>query len=136
MLKKLTLLIAFASAFAVTTHAATIAWGAGQYNGFSKFNAAELPIGNLVRLGNFSLTDGQITAFFNAGNIASLNANFVEVATAKIGDGAGAPSNFAASSAPDTTAVAGLQMYYWAYASTDNTSTTTSKNSAFEVSGL
>jgi len=133
MLKKLTLLVTIACASAVTSHAASILWGAYTDNGFSQSSAAELPIGNLVRLGNFSLTDGQITAFFNAGDIASLNANFVEVATAKIGDGIGAPSNFAASSAPDTTAVAGLQMYYWAYASTDNTSTTTSKNTAFEM---
>lgn len=133
MPKKLVYSIIVISVLGFNAHAASIVWGAMEDNGFSQSNAAELPIGNLVRLGNFSLTNGQIQAFFSVGDIGSLNANFVEVATAKIGDGIGAPSNLAVTSSPDTSAVEGLQMYYWVYAATNNTSNATSMSTAFEM---
>lgn len=133
MLKKLTLAIGFAGLLIAPARAATIAWGAGQDNGFSAQNGAELATGNLVRLGTFSLSDGQIQALFSVGNIAGLDASFTEIAVANIGDNIGAPSNFAQTSNVDTGAVAGLQLYFWAYNSTNNSSVATSKATAFEM---
>ncbi len=134
MIKNLVYSIIVVSVLRFNAHASSVVWGATEDNGFSQSNAAELPIGNLVRLGNFSLTNGQIQAFFSVGDIGSLNFNFVEVATAKIGDGGlNAPSNLAVTSTTDTSAVAGLQMYYWVYAATNNTSNATSMSTAFEM---
>ena len=133
MIKNLVYSIIVISVLRFNAHASSVVWGATEDNGFSQSNTAELPVGNLVRLGNFSLTNGQIQAFFSVGDIGSLTANFVEVATAKIGDGLNAPSNLAVISSPDTSAVAGLQMYYWVYAATNNTSNATSMSTAFEM---
>ena len=133
MIKNLAYSIIVISALGFNAHASSVVWGATEDNGFSQSSTAELPIGNLVRLGNFSLTNGQIQAFFSVGDIGSLTANFVEVATAKIGDGLNAPSNLAVTSTPNTSAVAGLQMYYWVYAATNNTSNATSMSTAFEM---
>lgn len=133
MFKKLALSISLAVLITGSAHAAAIVWGAGQDNGFSQTNGTELAIGNLVRLGNFSISDGQIQAFFSAGNIAALNSNFTEIAVGHIGDNIGAPSNFAESDNVDTTAVAGLQLYFWAYYSSNNTSPATSISTALQM---
>ncbi len=131
MTKHFVLSLAAALGLAATSSAATIVWGAGQDNGFSLFSGAELPQQSLVRLGYFNLTDAQIQAIGT--NVGLLNSSFTEIATARIGDGIGAPSNFSKSSTADTSAVVGLQMYLWAFASTDNSSVTNSINSATQI---
>jgi hypothetical protein len=133
MLNKLALSICLGTFVTSSSMAATIAWGAGQDNGFSLSNGTELAVGNLVRLGHFSITDGQIQAFFSAGNIGALNSSFTEIAVAQIGDDFAVPSNFGKSSTPDTTAVAGLQLYFWAYHSSNNSSTANSIITALQM---
>lgn len=121
-------------------HGATINWAAFFDNGLaSQSPVAELEVGSLVRLGTFKIggipmTPAQIQA--NAQNVAFLNSNFVQVATARIGDntaGVLGPSPLAAhfSSAASVNTggtgtnplnVAGDQMYLWAFSSGDNSS--------------
>ncbi len=66
-------------------NAASISTSAAQSSGFSLVDGTDLPLGSVVRLGVFNLTDVQIVA--NASDYAFLNANFVTLDTAFIGKG-------------------------------------------------
>jgi hypothetical protein len=116
-------------------HAATIVWGAGQDNGFSLQNGSNLGIGNLARVGTFNVSDAVIAA--NAGNISFLNSHFTEFGNARIGDNFGVAEHFSmnsvANSGPAGLNIEGAQIYYWVFASTDNSSVANSISTAFQL---
>ena len=131
--RKLVISIVAAVAMSGAVHAATVAWGASITNGFSLENGSELAAGNLVRLGVFALSDAQISDAFAAGNVGLLDSSFLEVGSARVGAGLegldghlSAVTNF-----PNTTPA--LQMYMWAFDSTDNSSAAASINSAQQI---
>lgn len=137
MLNKI--LVSFACSLVVSTvcNAASIAWSATQDNGLGRVGpVADLPMGNLIRLGTFNtLTDSQILTNFNIGNIAALESDFTQGDTAIIGEGTGVASLFAKNSSVNTATLGlvGKQIYFWAYASSDNSTVTNSKNTAFQM---
>src|SRR5207249_2341629 len=108
MKKLLILLSALLALLVAHGQAATVNWSAGINNGLSLANGTNLSAGSLVRLGYFctsgtgaQLTDAQIQALANSP--ATLNNNFVEVASTTIGSGVGSVAgHFAASSTADT----------------------------------
>lgn len=118
------------------SEAATIVWGAAQDNGFSMMDGSNLKANNLVRIGTFDFANpDDITA--NQLNIAFLNSHFTELAAGRIGDGlGGADEHFSHTDNANTGAsglnVAGARIYMWVFASSDNSSATASRNSAFQ----
>jgi hypothetical protein len=115
------------------TQAAAIAWSATVANGFSLANGAELPAGNLARLGVFSLSDSEITAAAEAGNIGLLNGNFLEVGSTRIGDGLGGTDGHFEAGTDFANTTPNRQMYFWIFFSTDNSSNSASINSAVQI---
>src|SRR5689334_12128326 len=67
------------------SQASQVTWGAFTSNGVGDASGNPLPLGDLVEVGHFNLTDAQITA--NGNNEAFLMQNFVQYASAFIGDG-------------------------------------------------
>jgi PEP-CTERM motif len=130
-LKKIALTINLLFAIVSASDAATIVFSAGESNSLNEENGTDLAIGNLVRLGVFSLTDSQIQA--NSGNVAFLNSNFTQIGTARIGDAFGFPGHFSKSVTLDTTSIAGQQMALWVFKSADNSSDLASVNSALQI---
>ncbi|HET6407525.1 MAG TPA: PEP-CTERM sorting domain-containing protein, partial [Chthoniobacteraceae bacterium] len=112
--------------------AASILFKASMDNGFTLSNGTTmLPVGSLVRLGSFNLTDSVIAQ--NQDNVAFLAQNFVEFGNARIGDGVGgAAGYFQKTSSADPNPVgpghpnglnlANKQVYLWLFASSDNSS--------------
>ena len=101
--------------------AASIAWSAtpAAFYGFDLFSGADVPVGALVRVGNFNITDTVIQQ--NALNVTFLNSNFVEAGFTTIGTGAGNnPGFFSASSNYNAaaTGLAGKQVYFWVFSGT------------------
>jgi len=133
MYKKLAITFSVALAMIAGAQAAAITWGATVSNGFSLANGSELPDNNLARIGVFSLTDAQITAAATAGDKALLDANFLEVGNARIGDNLGDINGHFADvdNFPNTTP--GRQLMYWVFASTDNSTPAASRASAFQI---
>lgn len=114
-----------AHAALVEAPAAAVDWSAAIANGFSWKNGAALPAGNLVLIGYFKLTDEAIME--NSSDLGYLEDNFVEFASARIGDGVGGINgHFSASSTGDTGSsgldLAGKQMFFWVFGSSDTTS--------------
>jgi len=106
----------------VTAEASQVTWGAAISNGVGDASGNPLPIGDLVLLGHFNLTDAQITA--NGSNEAFLMQNFVQYASAFIGDGAPAGPNpsdnqgyWLANSvnSSNTLSIQNTQIYYWVF---------------------
>lgn len=81
-----------------------------------------------MRLGAFDLSDAQIQA--NSFNIPFLNSHFTLVDSARIGDNIGTPSNFQITRNLEVSSVAGEQIYYWVFESTDNSTLASSFNTA------
>ena len=131
MLKKIALTIIPALAMVSASDAANVVFGSGESNSFSEENGTDLAVGNLARLGVFSLTDAQIQA--NSGNVAFLNSNFTQIGTARIGDSFGLPGHFLQSVQFDTTSIAGRQMALWVFKSANNSSDMASVNSALQI---
>src|SRR5688572_24465699 len=122
-------LLLFSSAFFVCSlqaQSATLVWSASLVsNGFDQVGGADLSPGSLIRAGFFDIADDMITA--NANSLAGvqfLNTHFTEYATARIGEGvnnnAGHFANTDNQTGPAATALAGRQIYLWAFSSLDN----------------
>ncbi len=98
--------------------AQTVNWAAQNANGLGLADGtSRVPVGNLVRLGTFDITDLNIQA--NQGGFAYLNSHFTQYGTVTIGQGFGGnPGHFAASNSGPTESgpnIAGQQIYYWAF---------------------
>jgi hypothetical protein len=135
MLKNSFLALAVALSVASSSQAATIVWGAQQDNGLSTFGGAELSqTQGFIRLGFFNLSDAAILAAFNTGDLSALANAFTEFGFGRIGDGLGVPSNFAEQTTANAEALGlvGKQIYFWAFRSTDITSSSTAVNTALE----
>ena len=128
MLKKIAITLSLAFAIVSATNAATIVSGADTSNGFSDQDGTDLGAGNLVRVGVFNLTDAQIQSAFAAQNFAALEQGFIQLGTARMGDGFGFSGHYTKGIDADTTSTAGLQLALWVYKSGDNTSDTASIN--------
>ena len=125
-MKKLSFLLA--SVFAsLTVHGATVNWSAQVDVGFASSNNAALSQGNYIRLGYFAISDAAVAALANptVGNVATLNASFVQFGRAQVGDAFGldgffqSASNFSYSANPsfDNT----KQAYMWVVKAGNNT---------------
>lgn len=126
----------FLIAFTATAlNAATITWNASlSKNGFDILNGTDLAVGSLVRVGTFNISDAVISA--NAGNVAFLDSNFVQAGFTSIGSGVGnAAGHFSLTSSNYANAVtlAGKQIYYWAFFSTNNATEATSISTATQI---
>ena len=121
MKRTLTLLLLGIS-FVAHGLAATINFSSALDNGVSLLDGSNLPAGSLVRVGYFrdsgtgvQLTDAQIQAL--AVSPTTLNASFVEVGTATVGNGfsTAVAGHFAAVANADTASlnVVGQQIYVW-----------------------
>jgi hypothetical protein len=111
--------------------AATIVFNAGESNSVNEENGTDLAVGNLVRVGVFSLTDPQIQA--NSGNVAFLNSNFTQIGVARIGEGFGFPGHWTGSVTYNQNPIAEQQVALWIFKSADNSSDITSVNSALQI---
>jgi hypothetical protein len=128
--------IALISSLTQIAQGATVVWAAANDNGFSLANGSNLPVGSLIRVGTFDITDGVIAA--NAGNIPFLNSHFIEFGNARIGDGVGGiPEHFnktsEANSGTSGLNIVGAQIYFWAFASGDNSTVASSIATAFQL---
>lgn len=131
MIQKIALTISLALAIVPASDASSFVFGAGESNSFSEENGTDLDVGNLVRLGVFSLTDAQIQA--NSSNVAFLNSGFTQIGTARIGDSFGLQGHFLQSVQFDSNSIAGRQMALWVFKSANNSSDLASVNSALQI---
>lgn len=137
--------IAFGVGAAMVARSATINWSADQANGFSLPGGADLPVGDLVRVGVFkdatgalaspsgptTAVDANVTANFS--NTAYLDSHFVDFGDSRIGAGGNPADFFLAQSTANATAVGnplvdvqGQQIYIWVLHSTDNSTVASS----------
>lgn len=110
---------------AISARAAQVTWGAQVSNGLGTADGSDLPVGNLVRLGTFNISDSTIAA--NAKNVTYLNSHFIEFAHAANGDNvSGHKAHWAADSSNSSTSlgVANIRIYYWAFNSSSLTTAT------------
>ena len=128
MLKKIAVTFSVAFAIVSASYAATIVSGADTSNGFSDTDGTDLGVGNLVRVGVFTLTDSQIQSAFAVNDFAALNQGFIQLGTTRMGANFGVPGHYTSGFEADTTNTAGLQLALWVYKSGDNTSDTASIN--------
>jgi hypothetical protein len=104
-------------AMSTVAQAASVVWSA-TVNGLDSSSGADLAAGSLVRVGTFDLTDAEIIA--SAFNIPFLDAHFTEFGNTVIGAGGTAAGHFSTQSnnnSATATALAGSQIYVWAFAS-------------------
>lgn len=116
------------SSHAQVTPQAQVIWGAYALNSVATAKGMDLPVGDLALLGSFDLTPSQIQA--DASSVSLLEANFVQYASAPIGDGnpAGTPQPAPGFWLTDTIAstdkvivgnetfsIAHDQIYYWVF---------------------
>ncbi len=92
-----------------------------------------LEVNSLVRIGLFDVDLTTVQA--NSADFSYLKTHFVELDTARIGDGVAGSAGFVADSftldtKASSNALGGQLLYVWAYKSTDNTSVTQSINTA------
>jgi hypothetical protein len=101
--------------FPLGAQVVSVSWGAQNSNGLGDAAGSELPIGDLIRIGSFTLTDAQVQAA--ASNFSALNAAFVQYGTAAVGDGFGFAAHWAAvtSASTDSLGINGHRIYYWAF---------------------
>jgi len=138
-MKKLIPIVSLLALSISSVNAATLVWSASTArNGFDLLDGTDLPVGNLVRAGFFDVSDTFISD--NSGTLAGLqilDSHFTEFATAKIGDGVGGNAGFFSHNdsllGATAAALAGKQIYLWAFASTDNQSTSSSLLTAFQT---
>jgi len=123
---------------AISAPAATINWSAtpAPGYGFDQTSGIDLPVGSLLRVGTFNISDTLIAQ--NAFDVSYLNANFVEAGFTTIGTGiAGNPKDgfFTATSNYNavTTALTSRQVYLWVFKSSTDTNPGTSLASATEI---
>ena len=117
------LLVLTAMVFApVVARAGTVDWTAFGAVLTLTNNTTAAPVGSTVKLGVFNLTDAQILAAHNIGDIAALSAGFSQFDIGAVGDvGLGLPGVWGLTKTVDftTTALsfAGKTIYLWATAS-------------------
>jgi len=118
--KKLSWLLSVSVALAllakpVQAQVVTVNWGAQNSNGLGTSGGAELPIGDLIRIGTFNLTDAQIQQ--NQFDLNLLNASFIQYGTAVIGEAVDVAAYWSASTTASTDALGinGDKIYYWAF---------------------
>lgn len=123
---------AMVATFVATGHSATtLEWGAKTSNGLANAGGAELPVGDLVRVGTFvGLNDAQIIA--NQGNVSFLNSHWVDFGDGHIGDVYGIHGFFddASTNSVSGLNIAGDQIYLWVFDSTNNSSLSSSLSTA------
>jgi hypothetical protein len=106
---------------AAPVRSAQVAWGAAESNGVGLADGTDLPVGDLVRIGRFDISDTQISA--NATDVAYLNSHFIEFAHAAIGDGnvngdgEKYPAHWLANSnvSSNSLGLANTGIYYWIF---------------------
>jgi hypothetical protein len=106
--------------------------------GIGDAQGTDLPVGNLVRVGAFTVPESVVAS--NRYNVAFLQTNFVEFGTTTIGAGIApaVPAHFASSLAADTSTlgIEGQRIYLWVFNATTRTAATqhailTSSNAAW-----
>ncbi len=124
-MKRTILLGACSLLAAAAVQASQVTWGAYQSNGVGIADSGGQPLalGDIVLLGHFNLTNSQIVA--NGNNRSFLLANFVQYASAFIGDGNPSGSvnpqdntgYWLANSVNSSNAlgIQGTEMYYWVF---------------------
>ncbi len=118
MIKKT--LLALAAVFLSTpVYGATIVWNAASDAGLSLPNGNMLPVGNLVRMGIFDISDAQIQQ--NKFDLLFLDSHFMQLGEVRIGDNVGgSPGYWAASNNVDTkpsvSNLGGKQIMLWGFA--------------------
>ncbi|MBA3962069.1 MAG: DVUA0089 family protein [Chthoniobacterales bacterium] len=108
--------VVIASFLAISVDASQVSWGAADSNGIGGVNGTDLPVGNLVRVGSFNISDSQIVA--NKTDLAFLESHFIEFGRAAIGDGVGGIAAFwfkNTTASTDALAIAGARIYYFIY---------------------
>ncbi len=124
--KKTGLFLIASVALVAASPAASIVWNAASDAGVAMPNGSMVTIGNLVRLGWFDVSDTAIQQ--NALNLTYLDSHFHQLDFDRIGgpEVNNSPGYWAESADVDTrpsvSAVAGMQMMLWAFASSNNTS--------------
>jgi hypothetical protein len=116
--------------FIITTaqiaQASTVNWGAQTDTvllSTSLNNTTTLPVGSIIRLGYFNLSDVAIQAFHAAADLASLDANFVQYDFATSGEGVeGLAGAFVKGSASPANVNANQQIYLWVLQASNNSS--------------
>lgn len=116
------------SLFALTTgvgHGATINWSAQNDTGLADASGAGLAQGNLIQLGYFTVSDSLVSAAIAAGDLNTLIADWVSIASTTVGTGTGLDASFTANSTPTLSgADFGHQIYMWAVNASDVLSAT------------
>ncbi len=113
---KRALALLLATSLTLSAHASQVSWSAADRSGVGDASGVDLPAGDLVRVGNFTLTDAQIMA--NKDNLAFLESHFIEFGRAAIGDGLGGLPAFWFKNTNASTNALGLmgkRIYYFVY---------------------
>jgi hypothetical protein len=115
MLRLATLGIALVTATSLFPVQAQVTWGAQTTTGIGDASGIELPVGDLVEIGTFNLTDSQIQQIQS--DIPALTAAFTKFDTSVIGAGFNIPGTWAKESSGsfEGAGVAGKQIYYWIF---------------------
>jgi len=111
------LLFCVALVVSTAAQAATVVWSA-TINGFDMADGSDVASGALVRIGTFDLTDDQIAQ--NSQNVPFLDGHFTEFGSTTIGSGGAPAGHFSAITTNNTataSALAGSQIYVWAFSS-------------------
>ncbi|MFO1498796.1 MAG: hypothetical protein U1G07_10445 [Verrucomicrobiota bacterium] len=93
----------------------TVTWAGRITSGLGEADGTELAVGDLVRVGTFTLTETQIQQQQN--DLSALAAGFVEFGSAAIGDGFNIPSHWTKTSNGSTLSL-GIntdRIYFWAF---------------------
>ncbi|MDQ3200484.1 MAG: hypothetical protein M3Q46_15090, partial [Verrucomicrobiota bacterium] len=101
---------------AASAQAAQVNWGASETNSVALSTGTLLPVGNLVRVGSFSITDAEIIA--NKTNFSFLTSKFTEFGHAAVGDNVGGLAGlwFANTTASSNAlGIANKRIYYFLY---------------------
>lgn len=114
MKKFIIAVFAFLSASCVTLNAQQVDWGNLGFNPFADEGGTNLAVGEIVRIGTFSISTSQIQA--NANNLSFLDANFTEYGSSTIGTNPGStPGTWLQTSTGSTAGLAGSQIFVWAF---------------------
>jgi len=97
------------------SQAATINWSASNDTGLATASGAALPTGSLIQLGYFTVADSVISSAVTAGNISTISADWVPIASTTVGTGTSLAASYTLTSTPTLSGAAlGHQIYEWA----------------------